>query len=349
MKTTVPKHVLVLRFSSFGDVAMTVPVIDSLARAYPKTRITVVSRARWALLFAYMPDNVRFVSVDLERAYRGVFGVFGLFTHLKEEHPDAVADLHDVMRTQYVRLCFRLSGVRVAYIRKGRAEKKRLTRRTHKVMQPLASSFERYLSVFRRLGFEFNLSFRSIYPPTEIPPLPLPALTEKSTDERWLGIAPFAKYPVKTYDPEGMRQVIAAFAGRSGVRVILFGGEGGEARTLAEWASDYPSVISVAGLLDMRQELALMSRLDVMLSMDSANMHLASLVGVPVVSVWGATHPYAGFLGWGQREEDVVQADLSCRPCSVFGNKPCYKGTCECMKMLSPDCVIRKIDRYVAG
>ena len=75
-----------------------------------------------------------------------------------------------------------------------------------------------------------------------------------------------------------------------------------------------------------------MSHLDVMLSMDSANMHLASLTGIPVVSVWGATHPMAGFLGYNQDPENVIQIDLECRPCSIYGNKPCQRGDYACLQ-----------------
>ena len=97
-----------------------------------------------------------------------------------------------------------------------------------------------------------------------------------------------------------------------------------------------------------RQELALISHLDCMVSMDSANMHLASLVGTPVVSIWGATHPYCGFLGWKQPYENIVQAELDCRPCSVFGDKPCYRKDYACMSAISPDTIIAKI-RSISG
>ena len=79
-----------------------------------------------------------------------------------------------------------------------------------------------------------------------------------------------------------------------------------------------------------------------MVSMDSANMHLASLYGVPVVSIWGGTHPYLGFYGWGQQMENAVQVDLDCRPSSVFGNKPCPRNM-ECMNLVSPIMVYDKI------
>ena len=101
----------------------------------------------------------------------------------------------------------------------------------------------------------------------------------------------------------------------------------------------------VPGLLHgLREELILMSNLDVMVSMDSANMHLASLVGTTVVSVWGATHPYAGFMGWNQKEENAVQVTLPCRPCSIFGNKPCQRGDYACLRQIEPSDIIQKIE-----
>jgi len=85
-----------------------------------------------------------------------------------------------------------------------------------------------------------------------------------------------------------------------------------------------------------------------MISMDSANMHLASLFGVPVVSVWGATHPFAGFMGFGQSPDRAVQIDdLECRPCSVFGNKPCFRGDHACMEWITPERVLEKVGQVL--
>jgi len=87
-----------------------------------------------------------------------------------------------------------------------------------------------------------------------------------------------------------------------------------------------------------------MSYLDVMLSMDSANMHLASLVNTEVISIWGQTHPYAGFLGWKQLPVNTIQCeDLACRPCSVYGNKECYRKDFACMNNILPETIINKI------
>ena len=106
-----------------------------------------------------------------------------------------------------------------------------------------------------------------------------------------------------------------------------------------QWSADK---IAVLGGID--KELILMSHLDVMLSMDSSNMHLASLVGTPVVSVWGATHPYAGFMGWGQSESNAVMIDMPCRPCSIYGNKICTKGDYPCLTGITPEQIAGRVD-----
>jgi len=82
-------------------------------------------------------------------------------------------------------------------------------------------------------------------------------------------------------------------------------------------------------------------------SMDSSNMHMASLVGTPVVSIWGATHPYAGFMGYGQSITNGVQTDLECRPCSVFGDKPCWRKDLACMNNIDIDEVLMKVSQVI--
>nr|AIA86245.1 CAZy families GT9 protein [uncultured Prevotella sp.] len=93
--------------------------------------------------------------------------------------------------------------------------------------------------------------------------------------------------------------------------------------------------------------MALISHLKVMISMDSANMHLASLTGTPVVSIWGATHYYAGFMGWGQHPENATEVSLSCRPCSIFGNKACFRKDYACLQRITPDMIVSKIEKIV--
>lgn len=340
-------RILVIRFSAIGDVAMTVPVIYSLAKQYPQHEITMLSREALRPLFQNLPDNIKFIGADLAGKHKGVFGLSRLYSQLKPFHFDYVADLHNVLRTKYLCFRFKMSGVAVATIFKGRDGKKKLVCQHNKVLRQQQSSFERYVDVFKRLGLPVLLDFTSIYGNGKGDFSLIESVVGVKENKKWIGIAPFAKHAGKIYPLELQEQVIAHFAADWDVRVFLFGGGSAEQAVFDRWIAKYPTVTSMIGKLSMSTELNLMSHLDVMLSMDSANMHLASLVNIPVVSVWGATHPYAGFIGWKQSAANAIGADLPCRPCSVFGQKPCFRGDYACLYGISPTRIIEKIEEII--
>ena len=335
--------ILVIRFSAIGDVAMTVPVIHSLAVQYPQHQIKVLSRPNMAALFAHLPSNVSFVGADLKSAYKGFAGLNKLFKELKAENFDYIADFHDVIRTKYLRLRFLLQGKKVAHIDKGRKGKKALTRPSNKIKVQQASSFQRYARVLEELGFPVKMDFQSIYSNAKGDSSVFSTITGSKGPDKWIGIAPFATHAGKIYPQERMEQIIQALDAIEGIRIFLFGGGKKEVDILTSWANKYPSATCIAGKLKMDAELALMSHLDVMISMDSGNMHLASLVNTPVVSIWGATHPLAGFMGWNQSEKNAVQVDLPCRPCSVYGNKPCYRKDYACLLGITPEMIVQHV------
>ncbi|MBQ8520467.1 MAG: glycosyltransferase family 9 protein [Bacteroides sp.] len=339
--------ILVIRLSAIGDVAMTVPVIHSIATQYPQHQITVLSRANMSALFATMPPNVSFYGADIKGKHRGLKGLGRLYQELKAGGFDCIADLHDVLRTQYLRLRFRWDGKKTAHIHKGRKEKRQLIRKSRKVKQPLETSFHRYARVFEVLGFPVTLRFTSVFGEGKGDITPLLPITGEKGKRHWIGIAPFATHTGKIYPPEKMKEVVAALAARPDTTLFLFGGGKKETDILTAWEAEYPAAVCIAGKLKWADELALMSHLDVMVSMDSGNMHLASMAGTPVVSIWGATHPYAGFMGWKQAEANALQVDLDCRPCSIFGNKPCYRGDYACLNGISPDMIVKRITSFL--
>lgn len=340
-------RILVIRFSALGDVAMTIPVIHSLAVQYPEHEVTVLSRTFLKPLFAGLPDNVHFIGVDFTERYKGFQGLNKLFKELKIEKFDFVADLHGVLRSNYLSLRFKLSGTPVATICKGRTGKQKLVRQRHKVLENQKSSFRRYADVFEALGFPVLMNFSSIYGDQRGDLTQVESLSGKKGSSKWVGIAPFAKHEGKIYPLDQQERVVAYWASKPDVKVFLFGGGPQEKAVLDAWVAKYPALVSTVGQLNMQTELILMSHLDVMVSMDSANMHLASLVNVPVVSIWGATHPYAGFMGWKQLPVHAVQLEMPCRPCSVYGQKPCLRGDYACMREITPEQVIAKIEGII--
>ena len=341
------EHILIMRFSAIGDVAMMVPVVYSLAKQYPDVRVTVLSRGFAKAFFDNLAPNVGFMAADLEKEYAGITGLNALYRRLRAKHFTAVADMHGVLRTHYLRMRFSMDRFRVAHIDKRRAGKRRLVSRNNKRLVQQTTSFENYAEVLLRIGYPVKLEFQSIFPPqggnlrllTE-------QIGEKKSFQKWIGIAPFAAHEGKVLPLQKMDQVIDTLGKvHPNARFFLFGAGGDERRILKKWCSTYPRCVCVSEVLhDLSEELILMSHLDVMVSMDSANSHLASLVNVPVVSIWGATHPYAGFMAWGQSEENAVQVQLPCRPCSIYGNKTCYRGDLDCMNRITPEMVIQRVE-----
>lgn len=341
------RNVLLIRFSAIGDVAMTVPVIHSLASAYPDVRFTMLSNVRFAPFFEHLPENVTFMGVDLKRDYHGFGAMLKLFHKLSRKRFDAVADLHGVLRTTALSIFFRLSFRRVSRIDKDRRSRKRITRLKNKDLSPRITSFERYRLVLDKLGFKFDLNFSSIFGPDGADM----GVIEKiigTKDCKWIGVAPFAAHKGKIYPLYLMEEVVAQIDSACLCRQFVFA-YGKERVLVEEWAQKYRSVELIDTRLGMEGELVLMSHMDVMLAMDSSNMHLASLTGTPVVSIWGATHPYAGFMGWGQKPDDCIQLDLPCRPCSIYGKKECIYSDYRCLTGIDPDTVFAKVRKYTEG
>jgi len=314
---------MVWRFSSLGDVAMTYPALKTLTETYPDLRVQMVSRPHVAPIFKDL-KNVEFIPADLDGTYRGTKGLFRLFKDLKRHRPAAVADLHDVLRTKALRPLFRASGIPVEVIDKGRKEKRRLVRRPLAEARPLKSTHQRYADVFARLGYPVDLSkFKPEKPPLD-PSVEL--FLAPFRGATLVGIAPLAKHPGKQYPLGGTKEVIRRLLEADPSIVVFLFGAPGEEKLLDTINPDPERVFNLAGLFPFDRELQVMSRLDLMLAGDSANGHLAANYGVPVVTVWGITHPYAGFAPIGQTPDRWILPDTKKfpgLPCSVYGNKMC--------------------------
>ena len=336
------RHILVMRFSAMGDVAMTVPVVKELLQQYPQLTITYVSRPAFAAFFDGI-ERLQYINADFKGEYKGFIGTYKLFKKLQSSATyTAVANLHNNLRTNIIQALFKLSGVPGKKVNKGRAEKKALTRFPDKVLQPLKSTIERYADVFRELGFDIQLTHQLQKGASIVNTHPITG-TKQTT---WIGISPFAQHQGKIYPLGRMEQVIQLLNRRQ-VRLFIFGGSPDEQAIAADWEQKYATVTSVIKRMSMAEELDLIAQLDVMLAMDSAGMHMASLKGTPVISVWGATHHFAGFLGYGQSTDNIVADDIACRPCSIYGNKPCFRKDYACLYNIEPQTIVNKLLPYI--
>lgn len=339
------KNILISRFSALGDIAMTIPAVYDACYANPDRNFYFVTRRHPAQLFVNPPENLTVVAIDLEN-YKGVEGIWRLASSLKSRYEiDLYLDLHDVLRTKLLRKFMMLKGVKCFHLNKGRSDRKKLTRPSHKVLIPLQPTTERYRDVFAKAGLALEPVFKSIYGDSKGDASLFREVTPpKKEGEYWLAVAPFAQHEGKIYPFELLEKVIADCATRKGVKVFVFGFGAREQKLISTLADKYPNVINMAAKkIGLAAEMSLLSYCDTMLSMDSANMHIASLVGLRTVSVWGATHPYTGFFGWHQDVADAVQLDMTCRPCSIYGNKPCLRGDYHCLWGITPQMIIQRL------
>lgn len=341
-------NVAIARFSAIGDVAMTVPVVYSLCRTYPDVRFVFVTRRTMSDIFVNRPSNLTVVGVDLKTDYVGVGGMRRLADELRRDYDiDFFVDLHDVLRTRMLRIFWRLRGIKSRVLHKGKAHKHALTRRYRKRLLPLISQRARYREAFFKAGLPVNDNFNGLFGgKAKADPEVFSAITRPKADgQHWLGVAPFAAHKGKIYPPAQMEEALGLIkAARPDIRFFFFGGGGDEQATLERWADKFEGSVSLAGKkYGFAVELALINHLDAMLTMDSANMHLASIASVPVISIWGATHPYCGFKGWRQDDGDMVQLPMTCRPCSVFGSKACHRGDYMCLTAIPAAVVADKV------
>ncbi|NLN31181.1 MAG: glycosyltransferase family 9 protein [Bacteroidales bacterium] len=339
---SIEMHLLVIRTSAMGDVALAAPVIASLRVQYPEVKVTLLTRSVFRPFF----NSIPFLSIqdaEFEGVHKGFSGLIRLYRDcVRKGDYDYVIDLHDVLRTKILRWLFRLSGKRTFVIDKGRAEKKRLIRGKDK--SRLKHTVERYLDVFSRAGIEIDpLNRKAI--------LPTPAASKKiagiidNIAVMNIGIAPYAKHPLKIWPEEYILRLADMISQKLQVRFWIFGGRD-EYEKLSALQSAIPGSYSAAADLSLEEQLALMSRLDLMISMDSANMHMASLSGARVISVWGATDPLAGFGAWNQPEEFSMRIpvdELTCRPCTIYGKGKCRRGDFACMKWLRPEMIFNRL------
>ena len=335
-----PKHLLVIRLSAMGDVAMTVPVILALVQKYPELKITVLTKSFYKPILRQIP-NVNVHVADVKGNHNGIFGLWKLYRELKKMKIGAVADLHNVLRSSVLKQFFQVGGIPVVQIDKGRKEKMALTSTTNKVFEKLKPTHQRYADVFNQLGYPIDLENHIL--PNQSLLLEISEKLEIGT-VKGIGVAPFAAFAGKTYPLELMEKVIEELNTLKTYKILLFGGGEVEKQQLEAWEKQFGNCISVVDKITFSDELKLISNLELMLSMDSGNAHLAAMYGVPTITLWGVTHPYAGFYPYQQEQNTIVsdRAQFPMIPTSVYGNKfpPGYE---KVMETITPNQILDKI------
>lgn len=337
-------RLLVIRSSAMGDVALTTPVLTAISRKYPDIELVLLTRQAFEPFFTSI-QGLRQFFPDLSSRHKGFFGLIHLFGDIQKLGKfDYIIDLHDVLRSKILRTLFRFSGVPVFIIDKGRIEKRSVIEGKRKI--PLKHSVERYCDVFCKAGFP-------VVPgkgPWIIPSAEAIAEAGIMIDKLYqlnIGVAPYAMHKLKSWPDDYMVRLLELISEKHKSRFWIFGGKLDSER-VSVFETRVAGSINTVGKLNLDKELALMSKLDLMIAMDSSNMHMAALVGTKVISIWGATDPLSGFGAWMQPESfslSIPIDQLDCRPCSIYGKGSCRRGDFACMNWLTPEMVFQKMDK----
>lgn len=338
-----------------GDVALIVPVLRSLVSAHPNVEVTIVTRPRFAPFFQDL-ERVTVFPADVDHTYNGFFGIRDLFRALvRRGSYDIVIDLHDHIRTVMLRTLFKLFFTDVVVFDKGRKEKKAFARKTNKIAVPLPHTAERYRNAFEKAGLPFDFvpppyfAFGEDVRSAVTQWLEIKGLQKK---EAWVGVAPFAMHASKIWPLENYPELMERVLQKTDVKFFLFGGGEKEIRFFDSLQKKFPDACVVtAGQLKLRDEIALMKYLDMMVCVDSSNMHLSALAGVTTLSIWGGTHPDVGFAPFGNNNTliQIAREELPCRPCSVYGRATCFIGGFPCLTKISPALIADQVLRTLAG
>lgn len=326
-----------------GDVALIAPVLEGMRKQYPDIELVLLTKSSFRPFFSSI-SQLRYIFPDFKNRHKGLPGLKRLYKDINDQVKiEMVVDLHDVLRSKILRFFFRLSGVPVSVIDKGRREKRSVVRGTNKSM--LKHSVERYCDTFERAGFPVTPSGGPwIVPSSEA--VKKAEMMMGNNGELNIGVAPYAKHKLKMWPEENMVRLLQMISEKHKVKFWLFGGieDSGQ---LDAFQTRINGSFNTVGKFKLEEELALMGRLDLMIAMDSSNMHMAALTGTKVISIWGGTDPICGFGAWmqpGDFSVSIPYDELPCRPCTIFGKGECRRGDLACMNRLTPEIVFQKLN-----
>lgn len=333
-------RILVIRFSSLGDLVLMLPLLSALRKGFPESTIDLATKAEYAGLFEDDTDVDSVITLDSD----DLAGLIRLRRKLSGKRYDTVIDAHGVIRSDV--LSFTLRAGRKMRIRKDQAKKTILIKGKRNLYSSFRSMKERYLDLAERLGIENPDPDASMTVGHE-------ALSkvEKIIDETELSgrklaaIAPGARWRTKRWPKERFREVLEKLTARGfGVVVI---GDGSDWEEASFVAGDTSLALNLAGRLSIKETAAALKKCSFLVTNDSAPLHISEAVGTPVIAIFGPTVKEFGF--FPHMDGSVaLERDLECRPCSRNGSADCNQPSRVCLESIGAQEVLDAAERILA-
>lgn len=334
-------NLLVIRFSSAGDIILTSLFVRALRKRFPNATIHYLTKQEFAPLLDQSPHINRIITIAKNDGISQLGVLKDTLLHQLGGRYDVVYDLHNSLRSRWFRHGV---GDRVEVIKKPSLKKRLLVWFKWNLLRPTVPIPELYLAVGKRDGVANDGEGLELFTGTTAPPIPpLPGhLT--------IAFAPGARHQTKQWPPERFIELGKHLHERYQARIVLFGApqeqelcqmiaDGIAASTFGDVAlqntSQFipppPTPLNLAGRTSWLQTAAALDGCDVVVTNDSAMAHIAAARKRPVVVLFGPTVPEFGFAPYGTPVRVIEVAELGCRPCSTIGRDRCPKGHFRCM------------------
>ena len=335
-------NILLVQTGFLGDVVLSTPVISALKRRYPDSKLSVVTTPLAAPLVQYHPDVESVITFDKRGVERGLGGLLRFSKKIKARKFSKVFSLHKSWRTA---IALWLSGIPERFGFKEAAGTWLYTKTVKR--GDLEHDVLRNLAILRSIDQDPTSEGSEMY--IEIPEHVDKQARELLEDlpQKVIGIAPGSVWATKRWTPEGFAAVAQHFASQ-GYGVVLLGSSADA--ELGEQVQKQVDVelLNLIGKTDLLLSAGVIANLDLLVSNDSAPLHMASATGTPVVAVFCATVPEFGYGPWRVKSEVVGVDGLSCRPCARHGGMKCPTGTHACQKNLLASTVVGASERLMS-
>ena len=325
-----PPHVLLIRFSSIGDILLTTPLLRALRQSHPDLRLTFLTKRAYLPLLNHNPNVNRVIGLGPEGS------LTGLAAELRTDRYTHLLDLHDNLRSRILRLLVPGRWRTYPKHRLARALLIHAKRNRYRDRRPVA---ERYFAAARDL---------QVVPDGGAPEFFVgPEAREEAAawldsvglagESRLVALAPGAAHATKRWPLDHWRTLVDRIVG-DGFAVAVVGGTDDALLGARLSEQRRGRVASAAGMFGLQATGALLQRTRVLVSGDTGVMHMATGVGTPVVALFGPTVEAFGFFPYTRRAT-VLELPLPCRPCSAMGGPRCPLGHHRCMIDIQADVV----------
>lgn len=333
--------ILIIRFSSIGDIILASPLIRVLRKAYPDALIDFVTKSEYADLVRSNP-NLSAV-FDLKTETEGELQ--RLKAKVRSERYDAIFDIHNSIRSRFIRYGSRAKMTFVVDKRIGpRLMLVHLKKNRYPTVIPVA---QRYIDAGRKLGLADDGGGLEMFVMEEIAANVSSRLGRLDLDrfEYVLGLVPSARHFTKQWPMERFVELGVRCVRERKSGLLIFGG-----REDVEYCGDIAHMInaetsgrsaeSLAGTLSLQETAVAMDHCDIVVTNDTGLMHMAAARKRKVVALFGSTVKEFGFFPYGTEHVVLEREGLECRPCSHIGLSHCPEGHFRCMRDITADQVL---------